>query len=102
MTTDIIQRFLEHAINVYTGGCVNQKRFTGLFIVQQEVHLMRRRRDIPIECTLQSLLLEQDWVKGLRQSANIVQCSLRDLSHLVQILPQGRTVRSLISEPAQQ
>src|ERR1700726_5215925 len=87
---------------MHTRRRVHRKRSARFFIVQRQPHLVRHSRNIPIECTLQSLLLEQHGVQRLRQSSNIVQRRLCDFPHFLQVLPQRRSIRRLPPQSSQQ
>ena len=81
MPRDVVQRFLQHAIDVNADGHVDRRR--------QRRRARRRRampglpldrRQIPVDRALEARLLEDRRVQRLRQAAHVVERRLRDLA----------------------
>src|SRR5713101_3533817 len=98
----IVQRFLQHAVNLHAGIVVYAERRSRFFVVQFKAGLPLHGGNIPVERAFEALFLEQHRMKRLRQAANIVQRSLRDFANFLQVFAQWRTLRHLFFHAAEQ
>ena len=73
MPGNVIQRFLQHTVDVDASTSVYGERLALLLIGYGNSGLPFHGGDVPIESALETGLVEHDGMKRLRQSANFVQ-----------------------------
>src|SRR4029077_6262778 len=86
MPCHIVQRFLQHAVNVHTGGAIHWKGRSLFFIGYGNSGLPLNGGDIPVKSVLQAGLIEHHGMQGLGKAADFIQ---RRLSYLAYFLNVG-------------
>src|SRR6266581_3022196 len=86
---------------MYSGARFHWKRLPGLLVMQREARLPPDRGNIPVERAFQSCFFQQNRVKRLRKSPDVIQGRLRDLLHFLQIVAQRRSFRDVFAGTAQ-
>src|ERR1700722_14009279 len=95
MPRHVVERFLQHAVDVHTGGAIHGKRFALLLIGYGNSRLPFYRRHVPVERALQSSLIEHDGMQGLREATNAFERGLNGLKDFLEIGAQGRSFRRM-------
>ena len=80
MPLDVIQRFLNYAINVHARAARNFKNRARLLIRDRNAGLPLDHWQIPIEALLESGFIEHHWMQRLRECANFLKSRLRDIA----------------------
>src|SRR5581483_4272652 len=86
MAADVVQSFLQHAVDMHAGTRFDGEGLALLFVMHAESRLPLDRRNIPVQSTRKAGFLEEDWMQRLRKRANLIQAVLRDLANFLQIL----------------
>src|SRR5258706_10050 len=101
MPCNIIQRFLDDAVDMNRRSTRERKRIPRLFIRYVNAGLPFHGREVPGESGFEASLVQHYWMQRLRQAANCIQSVLRDLSHFVKFCAQGRAFRSVLFRASQ-
>src|SRR5262249_52740384 len=83
MTVYVVQRFLQHAIDMNARACLDGKQCSVLFIMHLDSRLAAYSRNIPVQCALQAGFFKQNGMERLGKRADIVERGLRDLLDLL-------------------
>ena len=94
---DIVQSFLEHAVNVHPSAAIHRKWLALLVIGYCNAGLSFHGGDVPIKGALKPSFIEHDWVQRLRQTAYVFKGRLHGLQDFLQIRAEGRTSQEPVS-----
>src|SRR5262249_15321450 len=78
----IIQALLQNTINVDRRLIADLRTASRSFISYNEPCLLSELGDVPLECLLQAVVVENGWMQRLREAAEALQQGLGDFAHL--------------------
>src|ERR1700677_3182064 len=90
MTGDVVQRLLQHSVNVNGRATVQSEGYAGLLVAYVNSGLLLYCGNVPVHGAFQAGFVEHDGMQRLREAADVVQGRLRDVADFAQIGVQGR------------
>ena len=100
MARDVVQRLLEHAVDVDADRAVHRGR-TASARTRPRCRAAARPSEVPLDRVLEPRLVEDRRMERLRQAADVVQRRLRQLADLAKLGAQRRALRRVRAGAAQ-
>ena len=100
MAGDVVESFLEDAIDVDGGAGVHGIRLAGFFVGDVNAGLFFDYGDVPVDGAFEAGFIEHYGMQGLREAANIFESGLGDVANFVKLGAQRRIGGSVSSAPA--
>src|SRR3984893_19482797 len=97
MPGDIVERFLEDAIDLDACGCSHGTGVSRLFVVKHQTGLPFDCGDVPVESGDEASFVEEHGMQGLRKAADVVERGLRDGLDFLEIGVDGGIGREMVS-----
>src|SRR5207302_939986 len=82
MSRNIVQSFLQDAVDVYAGAAIYRKRHALLIIRYGNPGLPFHGGNVPVEGALESSLVEHHGMQRLGQTSHALECRLGNLTNL--------------------
>src|SRR5262249_15381115 len=101
VANDVVQSFLQYAINVDRSVSIYGKRRTGFFVGYANSRLSFHHRQVPLNGLLESGFIKHNRMQCLREAADLVERALGNLTDFLQVSTQLRTVGRLIASAPQ-